>query len=407
MGKSSVPPPPDYTPIAAASQYQAQLADQEFQKSSAQADKQFGLQSDALAWAKGEQAKNDTQNQSIIDQQLKTQDAASANAADAQSRYKSVYQPLEDQAVHTAMTYDSPQQEQLQAGAAQAAVAQQFDAQRVSAAQNLESFGIDPSSTRYAALDTGVRTAQAAASAAAGNTAIQQTQATARGLQANAINVGRGLPSDVNAGENTSINAGNSAANVGLATTASGANTMGTAVQYGGLGLGASNGATGALGAGNSAIGTWGNTVNAGYNNQLGAYNARQNASSGIGSILGTAASFIPGLADGGAVPDSGDSLPQQAVPTPNSAPSQGGAVPVSASPSGGRQTDDVHAKLNAGEFVVPRDALQWKGEEFFQKLIQKTRQDRRDNAPAQPRAVAVPTGHPAFSSRPHAVAVR
>lgn len=375
MGKKDAPPPPDYTPLAQASQAQVDLARDQMKVNSAQADRQFGLQQNALDWAKGEFAKNDATTDKVTQAQLDAQNFAMENARKAQSRYESIYQPLEDQAVQTAKNYDSPENERLQAGAAQATVAQQFGQARVAAAQNLESFGIDPSATRYAALDVGGRIAQAAASAAAGNQSVQQTQATARALQANAINVGRGLASDVNAGTNTSVNAGSSAVNAGNQTANTGGNIMGTSTQYGALGSGLYGNATGALNAGTNAIGTWGSTLNNGYNAQLGAFNAQQNASSGIGSALGLAASFIPGLAEGG-------------------------AVPASASPTRGKAVDDVPARLTPGEFVIPKDVVAWKGEEHFQKFIQKSREDRKANSPAQPKAMAVPAQPAVFSSR-------
>ncbi len=54
-----------------------------------------------------------------------------------------------------------------------------------------------------------------------------------------------------------------------------------------------------------------------------------------------------------------------------------GPSVSPDMSPSDGQQTDDVPAKLNAGEFVMPADVKAWKGEEFFQNLIAKSRQAR------------------------------
>jgi len=69
------------------------------------------------------------------------------------------------------------------------------------------------------------------------------------------------------------------------------------------------------------------------------------------------------------------------------------GAIPMSMSPSGGQETDDVPARLNGtgepirlngGEFVIPRDTLRWKGEEYFQKLIAQSRK-ARGGAPAKP----------------------
>jgi hypothetical protein len=57
--------------------------------------------------------------------------------------------------------------------------------------------------------------------------------------------------------------------------------------------------------------------------------------------------------------------------------PTTGGFVSHDLSPSNGAQTDDVDAKLNAGEFVIPRDVAAWKGKEFFHKLIAAARKLR------------------------------
>jgi chemotaxis protein histidine kinase CheA len=457
MGKPSAPAPPDYTPVAQAAQTQLQMSDaqvaaqeseaqQQFaldntaytnqsQQAAAQlaqsksaldlattsANQQYGLEQTQLSDAEKQAAAAQAQNQEVADSQVATQAQANAAAQAAQARYQSVYQPLEDKAVAYAQNYDTPQQRALNQGAAASAVTSAADSARVAAAQNLESFGVDPSSTRYAALDVGMRTQAAGAAAGAATQAGLQTDATGQQYIANAINVGRGLPADVNASANTAINAGNSAANVNNSTLTAGTQATGTAVQYGSLGnnsvgninqgigvgtnaisaadnplglatstIGSGNGA---LGAANQTIGTWGNTLNQGYQNQLGQFNATQAASSGLGSILGAAAGFasgIPGLAEGGAVPS------DEAV-----ALNPGSAVPVSASPSGGKAVDDVPARLTPGEFVTPNDVVQWKGEEFFQKLIQKSREDRAKNSPAQARPMAVPIAPPAYSSRP------
>jgi hypothetical protein len=70
-----------------------------------------------------------------------------------------------------------------------------------------------------------------------------------------------------------------------------------------------------------------------------------------------------------------------------------GGRVPPQMSPSGGRQIDDIpavitqtgqQARLNSDEFVIPRDVALWKGQEFFQSLIKKSR-EARVGAPAKP----------------------
>lgn len=86
------------------------------------------------------------------------------------------------------------------------------------------------------------------------------------------------------------------------------------------------------------------------------------------------------GFAQGGAIPDDQDD-------------DGGGLVPQSMSPSGGQDTDDVpamipetggQARLNADEFVIPKDVVQWMGHKFFQDLIMKSRKARM-GAPAHP----------------------
>jgi hypothetical protein len=68
----------------------------------------------------------------------------------------------------------------------------------------------------------------------------------------------------------------------------------------------------------------------------------------------------------------------QRSNPIPyGGGPTTGGFVSRSLSPSGGIRTDDVQARLNAGEFVIPKDVAAWKGLEFFYKLIAQSRKFR------------------------------
>ena len=76
-----------------------------------------------------------------------------------------------------------------------------------------------------------------------------------------------------------------------------------------------------------------------------------------------------------------------------------GGRVPMQASPSQGRQTDDVPARLNAGEFVIPKDVTAWKGQEFFQKLIDGSRKKRVTGSPARGQPKPALRGPPRFVS--------
>jgi len=76
--------------------------------------------------------------------------------------------------------------------------------------------------------------------------------------------------------------------------------------------------------------------------------------------ISAGAPSFTSGMAGGGPV-----------------APTTGGFVSQALSPSNGHQVDDVPARLNEGEYVIPRDVVQFKGKEFFHKLIAQSRKNR------------------------------
>lgn len=357
MGKPSAPEPPDYSGVAAASEKSADLS--------------YKLGEEQLAWAKEQYGKDSERYNKIVDSFLSDQDEASADAAKDRQFYEENFQPLEKDLAKEAATYDTPERRQKEMGAAQEQVATQFNAQRDNAQKQLEAYGIDPSSTRYAAMDIGTRAAQAAAQASAGTAASNRVEDTARALRSEAINVGRGYPGQIASSYGTASQMGQGAAGTTGQATQIGGQTMGTAPTY--------------MGLGNQAVGTWGNTLNMGYQNQLAQFNANQNASSGWGSALGLVGGLltkaIPGLADGGVVPAGG-------APDPRAV----GAIPDGMSPSGGEQTDDIPANLNAGEFVIPEDVVNWYGEKHMYDLIDKSHKQREE---AKQATGAIPEAQP------------
>lgn len=285
MGKPKAPPPPDYSAVAAASEKAAELS--------------YQLGKEQLDWAKEQYALDSSVYNRIVDSFLADMDKTSDMAEKDRAFYEDYFQPLEKALAEDAASYDTPERRDREMGAAQAEVAQQFDAQRENAQRELEAYGIDPSSTRYGALDIGVRTAQAAAQAAAGTAASNRVEDNARALRSEAINVGRGYPGQITGAYQVSQGAGAGAAGIVGQGTQIGGQTMGTAPQY--------------MGLGNQAVGTWGNTLNMSYNNQLDRWKAQQSASSGLGSALGLIGGIAGkafGLADGGAVPDPAMSEP-------------------------------------------------------------------------------------------------
>lgn len=357
MGKPKAPKAPDYSGVAAASEKSAELA--------------YKLGQEQLQWAKDQYANDKETYDKVVNSYLSDMDESSAAAAEDRAFYKSNFQPLEADLAKEATNYDTVERRQKEMGAAQASVAQQFDAQRDNAQKELEAYGIDPSSTRYAALDTGMRTAQAAAQAGAGTAASNRVEDTGRALRSEAINVGRGYPGQIAQSYSTASQAGSGAAGTTGQATQIGGTTMGTAPQY--------------MGLGNQAVGQWGNTLNMAYSNQLDRWKANQSASSGLGSVLGLVGGIAGkafGLADGGAVPD----------------PQEVGAIPDGMSPSGGAAVDDVPANLNVGEFVIPDDVVSWFGEKHMYGLIDKAQKEREE---AKQQTGAIPEYGPATPGEP------
>jgi hypothetical protein len=355
-GKSRKVEAPDYSGIIAASERAANQA--------------YKLGKDQLAWAK-EQYKSDRRIlDRVVNSALERQAVNDKNAASDRARYEERFQPLENELIEDARSFSSPERQEYEAGRASATVAENFEMARQNATRNLESFGVNPASTRFAALDLGARVQQAAAQAGASNQARTETEDRGRAMRSEAINIGRGYPGQIAGTYATALQSGNSGANTQLAGTASGGATMGTGTQWTGLGNQAMGGATAAM--------------NAQAQNQIAAMEANQNASSGLGGLLGVGAGLLGTSTTG--------TLAGMLF-------ADGGAVPDVSSPSRGKAIDDVDARLTAGEFVVPQDVVSWKGEEFFQKLIDGSRK-AKPQAPAQPQYAMVPDRPPSFVSR-------
>lgn len=343
MGKKSTPPPPDYGPLADASRAQAEAYNR--------------ISMEQLAWSR----EQDAANREILKQVLDTQLPAMQNQADwAQAdrqRYEDVVLPLQDSLVKDFQGYGGPDRMQFERGRAISDVNAQFDAQRRNALSRLESYGVDPSQSRNAALDINMRTAQAAAAAGAGTAASVNVEDKARALRADALNVMSGLPSQAAASYGQAVNAGSAGIGGANNTFATGAGAMGNPTSWGNMSMQGYNQA--------------GNLMNMGFGNQMQAYNARQAAAGdvygAIGGIAGMATSF---MADGG------PALPVDGM---------GDVV----GPGDGSGIDDrVPALLSTGEYVIPADVVNKKGSEFFDRLV-----DKYHTPAAQQRGQGLPMG--------------
>ena len=371
----------------------------------AQTAYQLGTQQ--LQWAQTQWNQEQPMIQQVVGADVAAQQQQNAFATQQEQLYKGTYQPLEQSYAQQAQQWASPGQQAINAGAAETNVAEASDAARNSAQQQLESFGVNPGSTRYAGLDIGSRTQQAAAQAGAGTTATQATLLQGLGLEAGVVNTGRGLPNTTSSLTATGTGAGSAATGASSANLAAGSSALTAPSNW--FNTGAAN------------MNTYVNAVN-GYNqSQLGYAQVGAMQGMGMGALAGGILGMLesggptdPRTFTPGVIPPSGNpgnvtrspgATITSSVPPPGGTP--GGAIPAHASASGGAQTDDVPARLTVGEFVIPKDVVDWEGQKTFYNMIDKTRataaeaKQRTDIGGQTGTAIPAP---PTFVSHPRAV---
>src|SRR5688572_12411751 len=138
MGKKNVKQP-DLSPYADAMEEQGRFA--------------YLTSQEQLGWARDQDAMNRQLLQQILGPQLQAQQDQAGWARADRERYETMFQPLEDDLVKDFQSYGTPERMAQERGRAMADVGGAFDAQRKNALQRLESYGVDPSQTRNAALD--------------------------------------------------------------------------------------------------------------------------------------------------------------------------------------------------------------------------------------------------------------
>lgn len=190
---------------------------------------------------------------------MKKQSAISNEWADEdRSRYKSVFEPLQDQFITEAQEYDTPERRASVSQQAVADVAGQIDLAEQARERELARMGVDPTSGKGMASSQTADIKAGLAKAGAANTARRQVEAEGRALRAQAVNLGSGF-------------AVNPATSLGMA-----GNSM-------------SSGFQGAM----QGYNQQGNLLNTQYQQQLQAWNANQASSgslmSGLGSLAGMA----------------------------------------------------------------------------------------------------------------------
>lgn len=294
------------------------------------------------------------------------------------ARWEQVYQPLQNQIISDAQNWDSPDRRMQARGMATSRVGQAMDQADAAAARDLERYGVDPTSTRFAGVNRQAKLSRATAQAAASDTADRALVQEGFGARLAANQMGAQLPGQATTEAATGANIGAAAGNLRNATAQTFMPALGNPIGWGGLTVAGNNAYTGATSAINNA--------------QLEQQKLSENSSSGLGSILGlvggTIGSFAApgigtaigsglgrlagGLADGGSglTFEKGGEVPPRATD---------GYIDPSMSPSGGEETDDVSAtgsggslRVDAGEFVIPQRTVQYYGTKYLEGLIHK-----------------------------------
>lgn len=228
-------------------------------------------------------AELDALSKRVTEQQLSSAEQAQTWATEDRARYKSVFQPLQDEMIAEAQKYGTQEYQDDAAAKARADVMASASAQAGQRERRMASMGVSPTSGRFAGVERAADTMVALGAASAENGARDLARNKALALKADAINLGNGLPSSAAGSLGLGVNAGSAA--IGTAAVPINAYNNSLGILQGGYQT-AMQGYRGQ-----------GQTLNNLYQNQLSAYQAQQQAGAGLfgalGSVAGAAMPFL------------------------------------------------------------------------------------------------------------------
>jgi len=258
---------------------------------------------------------------------------AGDRAADSWDFYLKQGRPVVQRTFDDAQSWDSRSNLDQVAGEAKSTVEQNFGDLQQQNFRALSRMGVNPNSGRFASLNNQISMQKALAASGAMTGAMQDRKTQAVGMRQQASNLAQGFPAQSMNFGTQSMTGANNAANAagvsGAQNNAIGANAMS------GMSMGAN---------------IFGNAAQQAGSNATTAYGAQQANQQGWGNLMG----YMWGdkFADGGKVEGPGTGT-SDSVPAVN-------------------QDNGQRIQLSNGEFVVPADVVKAKGEEFFNKLIEK-----------------------------------
>ena len=209
MGSKGAPPP-DYTPLANASEAAARI--------------QAGLGRDQLAFAREQYDRTAPMLERIANQQMSAQDEQMAQARDYYNYQQDTYRPLERGLVADAQRFNTEAYRNDLASKAAADTGVAFGQNQAMNRRAMAAMGANPNSGRFAGMQQASGLAQAATRANAMTGARMQADQMGYARKLDAAGLGRGLAGASSAAYGGATNAGSQA---GLNAQSAGQNYMG------------------------------------------------------------------------------------------------------------------------------------------------------------------------------------
>ena len=210
----------------------------------------------------------------LQEQQYKTGEKQMAIADEYMARMKEKFYPQQEKILEEADKYNTEAERQRQAGLAMGDVYSEFNKQKQANNMQMASYGINPTSGRYAGMQNANQVMEAATAAAAGTKARTAAEQLGWAKRMDAIGLGQGLPGN----QATSVGLGLNAGTSSLAAGNTGLNA------YGALSSSAAQGYGGAMqgwqGVGNLGVQN--------YNAQVNAWGQQQQANAASGAAMGS-----------------------------------------------------------------------------------------------------------------------
>lgn len=183
-------------------------------------------------WAQQQFAQTSAVTDAQINNYLAEASQSSQLAGSMLSDYENTFAPMQDQYAANAGQYASQGRINNEMGMAESNVMQGGQAAKANAEQELQSFGIDPSSGRYQDLIRASDTANAAAAVGAGETARLNTEQEGQRRLVNSIEMGQQLPGNTVNALNAAYQGISGAENAALGNANTGVNLTTSPNQF-------------------------------------------------------------------------------------------------------------------------------------------------------------------------------